>query len=231
MEGHHESVLGLLKDCPCEAILHQLWYCIQADSILICSQLQGQTLQELMQDPRIHKRNIQRNVWLYLTQLCEATEFLHERNIIFLNWTAGAVVMSTRSEQVMLADFTQSLKLREENQEECLFTISRLLPPAILPPELLEEEDRLSVSVKSDIWGLVTLAYELSTGHMIRHEIRHVPRETALNDMKSSPVVSLDEIEDNDLKKVLRLGFRINPAQRVSLEKLKKEFCEKVRST
>lgn len=56
--------------------------------------------------------------------------------MLFFIFAASSLVLSTKDDRVMLADFSRAIDIVSSKLQDFLFTISRLLPPAIIPPEV-----------------------------------------------------------------------------------------------
>lgn len=176
------EVYRKLIGCGHQRIVPHMWLYNTADYLYTCTEFMcGGTLEEY-QDLHMFLRPDEAT--FIMQQLLSALTFLHEKQIIYLYWTASNVLFKdTIRNQVYLSNL--SMSLIRNDKADVVFHKSTL-PACIVPPEIVACDSYIKLEERSDIWGAACLFAEMLTGKQMWHHLRHSSREAIFKAVMSN---------------------------------------------
>ncbi|XP_060076232.1 uncharacterized protein LOC132555882 [Ylistrum balloti] len=163
-------------------IVPHLWIFNTVDFLYVCTDFMcGGTLEEY-KDLHIFLRPDE--AAFIMQQLLEALTFLHEKQIIYLYWTASNVLFKdTSRNKVYLSNLSMSVS---KSQKVDVAFYKSSLPACIVPPELVTCDGDMYLEERSDVWGAGCLYAEMLTGKQMWQDLRHSSRAAVFKEMMSS---------------------------------------------
>ncbi|XP_067210466.1 uncharacterized protein [Linepithema humile] len=99
----------------------------------------------------------ERDSILFMRQICQGVEYMHENNIVHLDLKPENIMCCTRtSHQIKLIDFGLAQTLKLDTPVRVLFGT-----PEFIPPEIISYEP---IGTESDMWSVGVICYVLLTG-------------------------------------------------------------------
>ncbi|XP_043500905.1 titin homolog [Polistes fuscatus] len=99
----------------------------------------------------------ERDSILFMRQICEGVEYMHENNVVHLDLKPENIMCRTRtSHQIKLIDFGLAQTLKPDTPIRVLFGT-----PEFIPPEIISYEP---IGTESDMWSVGVICYVLLTG-------------------------------------------------------------------
>ncbi|OWF49455.1 uncharacterized protein LOC110451792 [Mizuhopecten yessoensis] len=177
-----DNLVEVYRKLSCEGHHHitpHMWVHDTADYLYVCTEfICGGTLEEYRD---LHIFLQPDEATFIMQQLLNALTFLHEKQIIYLYWTASNMLFKdTSRRQVYLSNL--SMSVIKTTSVDVKFHKSSL-PACIVPPEIVTCDCDLALDERSDVWGAGCLYAEMLTGKQMWQDLRHSSREAVFKEM------------------------------------------------
>lgn len=211
--GNQLEVLKKLRNLNKVNIVKHLWAAVsKSRDLVVCTEFFTDfTVRDLLDQKDCLSWAETRE---YLEQILMALQYLHQLNIVYLNWSCSNILVDRHA--VKVSNLTMSVDLSRDPVD--VDDVKMSLPADVVPFELITERDKLCQ--KSDSWGLACLLHEMLTGHRPWFHLRHQRQEDIWAEIVKQVPLELPCNLPHGAKHFLETCFQKKPKSRPSANDL-----------
>ena len=203
----HVSFLRLLNHFESEENLFLVYQCINETTLL--DKIKSHSLNQAL-------------IMKYLKQVLIAVDYLHSLDIVYVSLEPDSIIID-ENDNVRLTDYGWSkvISIEMNNRKGYRDKSTGVYINAYTPPELIVKNEkkinvnRKNASVKSDIWQIGVLLYEMITEYMPFNE------SNVIKGLESGKIdYSVIERDYPILKDMVEMMLKVNPNERADIKSI-----------